>query len=120
MGRKKYRKRGEGTLYRRRNGLWAGMVEAGRDNQGRRIRRAVYSKDRATVEARLEALKESTVGWCPSCGSRRLAPDRWTAYGGQMDMRWCASCGCHFGVARAVEIVIPEIKKKEERKRRSK
>lgn len=45
-----------GSLYQRKDGMWIGTVEVGRDEAGKRKRRVVSSKDRATVEAKLRNL----------------------------------------------------------------
>ena len=52
------RPRGQGALfYRPSKGYWVGRLEIGIDREGRRQAREVSSKDRATCERKLDALK---------------------------------------------------------------
>jgi len=44
---------GEGTLRRRRDGLWEARIALPRDEQGRVSRRSVYGKTRREVAAKL-------------------------------------------------------------------
>lgn len=51
------RGRGEGSVYQRQDGRWAGAVTVGAGPDGKRIRRAVYGQDKATVMRRLRELQ---------------------------------------------------------------
>ena len=47
---KRRRGRGEGTIYQRPSGIWAAMVSAGRDADGKRIRRSISGKTELEVQ----------------------------------------------------------------------
>lgn len=49
---------GEGSIYKRRDGLWAGDVQTGVDENGKRSRRTVYGKTRAEVQDKVEKERE--------------------------------------------------------------
>ncbi|MFF0546898.1 tyrosine-type recombinase/integrase [Nocardia thailandica] len=91
---------GEGSLYqRRRDGMWVGRIELPPSPAGERQRsKPVYSKDRATVVAKLGELKEAaakgmlqqsdtrlTVGayledWLEEVAKPRMKPHAWKSY----------------------------------------
>ncbi|MBE3597256.1 MAG: site-specific integrase [Limnochordaceae bacterium] len=54
MGR---RGNGEGTIYRRKDGMWAAQIVVGRKPDGRLDRRSVYGKTRAEVAEKLAKLQ---------------------------------------------------------------
>ena len=45
-----------GSLYQRKDGMWVGSVDMGLNEQGKRYRKTVSSKDRATAQAKLDAI----------------------------------------------------------------
>lgn len=50
------RPNGEGTIRKRKNGLWEGKYVAGRDPEGKLIRRSVYGRSLADVSKKITAL----------------------------------------------------------------
>lgn len=56
MSTRRRRGSGEGSVFRRADGLWVGMLDLGWLN-GKRVRRAVYGKTRAEVVAKLAELQ---------------------------------------------------------------
>ena len=50
------RANGEGTIRQRKNGLWEGLYSAGKDDNGKNIRRSVYGKTQAEVRQKLSAI----------------------------------------------------------------
>ena len=50
------RPNGEGTIRKRKNGTWEGKYVAGRDADGKLIRRSVYGRTQAEVSKKLNAL----------------------------------------------------------------
>ena len=58
----------EGSIYRRQDGLWAGVIDLGRVN-GKRTRKTFYGATRKEVQERLTAaLRERQVGTLPTAG----------------------------------------------------
>lgn len=55
--RRPRRQRGDGTIYRRADGVWIGRVELEPHADGRRRQKTVSSKNRETVVQKLEAVK---------------------------------------------------------------
>ncbi|MDR7450136.1 MAG: site-specific integrase [Armatimonadota bacterium] len=55
------RGRGEGSVFRRRDGLWVGMVTVGYADTGRRKRRAVYGRTKAEVLEKLVRLRHAAL-----------------------------------------------------------
>lgn len=55
------RGRGEGSVFRRKDGLWAGSLTVGYDANGRRRRRAVYGRTKAEILAKLARLQHQAV-----------------------------------------------------------
>ncbi len=53
------RGRGEGSVFRRRDGLWCGSITVGYTEHGRRRRRAVYGKTKGEVLAKLTRLQHA-------------------------------------------------------------
>lgn len=65
MAERKRRGRGEGSIFKRKDGLWCASVSAGYNSTGRRRRRTVYGKTKTEVkeklrEVELEGLIETT------------------------------------------------------------
>ena len=57
------RANGEGTICRRKDGLWTGAVTVGRDEaSGKLIRKYVYGKTKAEVQEKKTALQEQSKG----------------------------------------------------------
>lgn len=54
----KRRPRGEGSIYQRADGMWIGMVDLGYTPDGRRKRRTVSSRDRATAIRKFRELRK--------------------------------------------------------------
>lgn len=50
------RANGEGTIRQRKTGLWEGLYSAGKDANGKNIRRSVYGKTQAEVRKKLSAI----------------------------------------------------------------
>ncbi len=55
------RGRGEGSIFRRRDGVWAGILSLGYGNDGRRHRRVVYGHDKSTVVERLARMRAQAL-----------------------------------------------------------
>lgn len=55
--RRRVRADGEGTIYKRKDGIWEGKFIVGYDQNGKRIRRSVYGKTQGRVRERMEKLK---------------------------------------------------------------
>jgi integrase len=54
----KKRGTGEGTVFQRADGLWAGSISLGFDQQGKRIRKYVYGSTQKEVNEKLDELKQ--------------------------------------------------------------
>ena len=67
MGRRRLRKRanGEGTIYQRSDGRWAGEVTTGYDNFGRQQKTRVYGKTQTEAHAKLDELKARVAQGLP-------------------------------------------------------
>lgn len=61
MGKAKRRGRGEGSVYRRKDGLWAGYLTVGYDENGKRRRRVVYGRSKAEVLEKLARLQADVL-----------------------------------------------------------
>lgn len=59
------RGRGEGSIHRRKDGLWSGQVSLGFDGQGRRVRPTVYGKTKREVQQKLMALQRDALKGLP-------------------------------------------------------
>ena len=55
------RPRGGGSVFRRADGYWVGVVELPRDQDGKRRRKRFVSRDRETVLQKIEDLKQGTL-----------------------------------------------------------
>lgn len=55
------RGRGEGAIYRRRDGLWCGSISSGTNLNGRRVRRTVYGSTKQEVIRKLDAARNGTL-----------------------------------------------------------
>lgn len=51
------RKKGDGAIFQRADGMWVGSLEATPSKDGKRRQRRVYGKDRPTVERKLAEAK---------------------------------------------------------------
>lgn len=51
------RARGEGTIFRRKDGRWQGAVTVGFDTEGKQIRRTVYGKSQREVRDKIDQIK---------------------------------------------------------------
>lgn len=51
------RANGEGTISKRKDGRWQGMVTLGRDSSGKRVRRTVYGKTQQECRDKLDTLR---------------------------------------------------------------
>jgi integrase len=49
---------GEGSIFKRADGLWVGKVQVGVDENGKRLRRTVYGKTRAAVLEKVDELRQ--------------------------------------------------------------
>ncbi len=56
------RGRGEGSVFRRRDGVWVGVVTAGYDDRGKRKRRTVYGATKGDVLEKLARLRADALG----------------------------------------------------------
>lgn len=93
------RAKGEGTVHQRADGLWVGRIELPATPGGVRQRtRPVYSKDKATVVAALNKLRDDvekglpqaskrlrlgdwlTTVWLPDIAKPRMKPHPWNTY----------------------------------------
>lgn len=57
MGREEKRLNGEGSIYQRADGKYAGSITIGFDGNGKQKRRVVYGKTKAEVQKKLDQLK---------------------------------------------------------------
>jgi integrase len=64
---------GEGSIFKRADGTWTGMVQLGVDENGKRRRRSVYGRTRAEVQRKVDELRAlaATGSWADP-GSLRL------------------------------------------------
>jgi integrase len=91
------RKHGEGSVYRRPNGTYAGVVELGLDTEGNRRRRTVYGKTERIVLSKMFELRrqlaehgdiptaDMTVGkwltyWLAEIAAKRVKPSTLASY----------------------------------------
>lgn len=88
MGRKRTRKRanGEGSVYPRSDGRWAGELTTGFNAEGKQIRATVYGRTQAEARAKLEELKQRAAQ------GLELKPERLTV--GKFLDRWLTSAAC--------------------------
>jgi integrase len=65
---------GEGSIYKRADGLWAGDVQLGVDENGKRRRRTVYGATQAKVLEKVAELRarSATAPWVEDAGGLRL------------------------------------------------
>ncbi|MGI8564617.1 MAG: tyrosine-type recombinase/integrase [Candidatus Dormibacter sp.] len=64
---------GEGSIFRRKDGLWAGSVNLGR-RDGQRRRKTVYGRTRREVQEKVvAALRDQQLGVLPSTGTGTVA-----------------------------------------------
>ncbi len=70
---------GEGAVYRQADGLWAAAVELGRDSEGRRQRKVIRGRTKATVVAKLEQARADVAKGLPTLDERRTTENylRW-------------------------------------------
>ncbi len=64
MARKR-RGRGEGSIYKRNDGLWAGSISLGYDNNGSRIRPTFYAKTKKEVREKLKQKEQDYLKGVP-------------------------------------------------------
>jgi integrase len=93
----KRRGRGEGSIFLRADGRWAATITVGHNLHGKRIRRTVYAKTKALVQAELLKLQtksaagtlparsDRTVGqyltfWLENCAKPAVRPSTYIAY----------------------------------------
>jgi len=62
---KKRRGRGEGSIFKRNDGIWAGSVSLGFDSEGKRIRKDVYGKTKKEVQEKIIALQQDALNGVP-------------------------------------------------------
>lgn len=90
------RAKGEGSIYRRPDGMWVGTVELGYDENGKRKRKTVYSKRHEVLIEKLEELKADakdglsldrtmTVAkwldyWLPNVHKEKIRPTTYSGY----------------------------------------
>src|SRR5207302_9279189 len=55
------RGRGEGSIFRRKDGVWVGILSLGYGNDGRRHRRVVYGHDKSAVVDRLGRMRAQAL-----------------------------------------------------------
>jgi len=55
------RDRGEGSIFRRKDGVWVGILSLGYGSDGRRQRRVVYGKDKSAVIERIARMRAQIV-----------------------------------------------------------
>ncbi len=69
---------GEGSIFKRADGLWVGKVQLGVNENGKRLRRTVYGSTQAEVREKVDDLRRSPVPWAQP-GTLRLGEylDRW-------------------------------------------
>ncbi len=66
---------GEGSVYRRPEGGWAGTVEIGRDPSGRRRRKVVKARTKGEVLDALEQVRRNVADGLPVVDQRRATAD---------------------------------------------
>lgn len=67
------RGRGEGSIFRRKDGRWAGFVTLGRRPDGRQVKRWVYGRTRQEVAEKLaRLLPQAWTGTIPDAGRLKL------------------------------------------------
>jgi integrase len=88
MARRRTRKRanGEGSVYPRSDGRWAGELTVGFNAAGKQIRATVYGRTQAEARAKLEELKQR------ASQGLNIKPERLTV--GKFLERWLASKAC--------------------------
>jgi 5-methylcytosine-specific restriction endonuclease McrA len=64
-----------GSVYQRKDGMWVGSVELGLNENGKRVRRTVSSKDREMAEAKMRALSPN-FGTPPKTRAEHMAAAR--------------------------------------------
>src|SRR5262245_21611404 len=69
---------GEGSIFKRADGLWVGKVQLGVDENGKRLRRAVYGPTQAAVREKVDELRMRAAPWADP-GKLRLGEylERW-------------------------------------------
>lgn len=68
------RGRGEGSIFRRKDGRWTGSVTVGYGPDGRQVKRWVYGRTRQEVAEKLaRLLPKAWAGGMPLAGNIRLA-----------------------------------------------
>ena len=55
------RGRGEGSIFRRKDGVWTGILSLGHSEDGHRHRRVVYGRDKSTVVERLARMRAQAL-----------------------------------------------------------
>lgn len=97
MARKRMRKRanGEGSVYLRRDGRWAGEMTVGFNEEGRQIRPRVYGRTQAEARARLAEMKQRV------CQGLQATPQRITV--AQFLDRWLTVKACQPHVSYKTE-----------------
>ena len=97
MGRKRMRKRanGEGSVYQRSDGRWAGEVTTGYDDRGRQIKPRVYGRTQADVMEKLRELKQRVSKGLPA------KPQRLSV--AEFLNRWLTLKACHPHVSYKTE-----------------
>lgn len=71
---------GEGSLYRRVDGLWVGSVDLGWDGTGKRLRKTVSSRTQAGAIEKLRAVQEKARAGLPTGDERvtvQMLVERW-------------------------------------------
>ncbi len=63
--KRRRRGRGEGSIYRRKDGTWAASVSLGYDAEGKRIRRVVYGKTKKEAREKLLAVQQDALTGLP-------------------------------------------------------
>jgi integrase len=54
---------GEGSIYKRKDSLWVGLVQLGADENGKRLRRYVYAATQGEVVEKIAELRQSGAPW---------------------------------------------------------
>lgn len=79
-GKRRRREQGEGTLYKRADGMWVGRIELEPGPNGERRRsKPVYSKDKAKVIEKLNKVREDAAKGIEQV-SQRLTVEEWMTY----------------------------------------
>lgn len=73
----KRRERGEGSLYKRADGMWIGRVDLPPDETGRRPQKTVSSRDKATAIAKLRDLRRDVANGLVAPAPDRLTVESW-------------------------------------------